>query len=545
MAKKPKRIVSGDEARRALVAGVSKVATVVGSTLGPGGKLVCLSQPYNAPHATKDGVTVARHIVLEDEIEDQGAQLAIEVAGRCNRDAGDGTTTATILAAHMCHEGLKLAMAGMNVTQIRNGMKEACSIAAKTMARRSTEVEDKGIIYAIAKCAANQDEEIADLIARAMNEVGNHGVVMVNQGIGKSNGFEHVSGIQFERGMPAPDFANEPHRGRASYEDSIVLVYEGRYPGTKQSIVVPLEIAAKVQKPIVIMAEEFDTPALIGFAQNHAKGLVRVVPIRGPGFGERRRELLEDIAIFTGATFISKIKPMRFEDLKIGHFGKVAGVTSGQNETILVGGGGKSEAIEARKAQIQAVIDNEENSDFDREKARERMAWLTGGICQITLGAATESELLEIKDRADDALHAARAVVEEGYVIGGGVSMLHARDEIREDIRSCGTTRSSDFNLGMEVVAKAMAEPASMVIKNAGGDAAAVLASLMDPAPESKRRVWNAATGRFQQFDNGDQDEWVIVPTKVERTALENAVSIAGLVLGSDSVIVDMPEDDS
>ncbi len=527
-----KEIIFDLEARDALKAGVDKLADAVKVTLGPKGRNVILGKKFGAPHVTKDGVSVAKEIELKDPIENMGAQMVKEVASKTADDAGDGTTTATILAQAIVKAGLKNVAAGANPMDLKRGIDKAVEAVVKELKNISREVgNDIAKIEQVATISANNDSTIGKLIAEAMEKVKTEGVITVEEAKGTETTVEVVEGMQFDRGYLSPYFATNTEKMEAELENPYILIYDKKISNMKDLLPV-LEPVAQSGKPLLIIAEDVDGEALATLVVNKIRGALKVAAVKAPGFGDRRKAMLEDIAILTGGQVISEERGMKLEHTTIEMLGQAEKITIDKDNTTIVNGAGKKEDIEARVNQIKAQIENT-TSDYDREKLQERLAKLAGGVAVLYVGAATEVEMKEKKDRVDDALAATRAAVEEGIVPGGGVALIRAQKAL-ENLKG----ENEDQDTGIDIIKRAIEEPLRQIVSNAGGEGAVIVHKVAEGEGDYG---YNARTETFENlFEAG-----VIDPTKVTRVALENASSVAGMLLTTECVIADEPEDEN
>jgi chaperonin GroEL len=525
-----KDVTFGAESRAKLVAGVNTLANAVRVTLGPKGRNVVIQKPYGGPTITKDGVSVAKEIELEDALENMGAQMVKEVASRTADDAGDGTTTATVLAQGIVTEGMKYVTAGMNPMDLKRGIDKAVSALINELSALSKPCTTQTEIAQVGSISANSDNNIGELIATAMDRVGKNGVITVESGKGLEDELDVVEGMQFDRGYLSPFFINNAERQVVELEDPYILLVEKKIANIRDILPV-LEAVSQAGKPILIVAEDIEGEALATLVVNSARGVVKACAVKAPGFGDRRKEMLRDIAVLTGATVISEDLGLTLEKTSAEHLGRAARVEVSKDNTIVVDGAGTKEAITDRIATINTQIKTTE-SDYDREKLQERLAKLDGGVAVIKVGAATEVEMKEKKDRIDDALHATRAAVEDGIVAGGGVALLRAK-------QNAGTITGAnpDQDAGIKIVLRAVEAPIRQITTNAGDSADVVVANILAGADNYG---YNAANGEY-----GDMIELGIIdPTKVTKTALVNAASVASLLLTSECTITVIPKKD-
>ena len=523
-----KKIAFGTDARASIQKGVKKLAKAVKITLGPCGRNVVLEKSFGSPLVTKDGVTVAKEIELEDAYENMGAQMVKEVASKTSTVAGDGTTTATILAESIFDEGLKNITAGANAMQVKRGIEKGVEQIVKELQKMSIPIESSKQIEQVATCSANQDVEIGKKLAEAMEKVGKDGVITVEEGQSLETTVELVEGMQFDKGYLSPHFINNLQNMTVVLEKPYILVHEKKISSVK-SLVPLLEKVAKQGKPLLLIAEDIEGEALATLVVNKLRGVLQVAAVKAPGFGDRRKALLSDIATLTGGDAIFEDLGLKLENIELKQLGRAKRITIDKDTTTIIEGGGTTEAIKGRIEQIKNEIEAT-TSDYDREKLQERLAKLAGGVAQIQVGAATEAEMKEKKARVEDALHACRAAVEEGILPGGGVAMLRtlpALDKIKAD---------GDEKIGVDIVKRAIVAPIKQIAQNAGLDGSIVAQKVMDS--KEKNYGYNALTKEY-----GDMVKFgVIVPTKVERAALQNGASIASLLLTTDAVVSEIPE---
>jgi len=525
-----KEIAFNTDARERILRGVEKLANAVKVTLGPSGRVVVLEKSFGSPTVTKDGVTVAKEITLADPYENMGAQMVKEVASRASKQAGDGTTTATIYAEAIFREGLKNITSGANPNEIKRGIDKAIAAIIAELANMSKTVSNSKEIAQVGTCSANQDEAIGKIIATAMDKVGKDGVITVEEGKSLDTEVELVEGMQFDKGYLSPHFVTDPAAMEAELEKPYVLLHEKKLSNAKDLLPI-LGKVAESGSSLLIIAEDIDGEALATLVVNKLRGILKVVAVKAPGFGDRRKEMLQDIATLTGGTAIMDELGIDVEKLTLSDLGRAKKVTIGKDETIIVEGAGKSSDIKARIDMIRAQAENA-TSDYDREKLEERLAKLAGGVAQVNVGAATEVEMKEKKARVEDALHACRAAVEEGILPGGGVAVLRARSAIEGLRKKC----NGDERVGLDIVYRAVSAPIKQIAKNCGLDGS-VIASKVEESTETNFG-YNALTHEY-----GDLVKMgVIVPTKVERIALQNAASIAGLLLTTEAAIVEIKD---
>ena len=523
-----KMMAFDQEAREAMRRGVAKLARAVKVTLGPKGRNVILQKSFGSPTVTKDGVTVAKEIDLEDVYENMGARMVREVASKTSDVAGDGTTTATVLAEAVFNEGLRAVVSGVNPVQLKMGIEKAVAEISAKLKEMSIPVKGKKEMAQVASIAANNDMEIGELLAEAMDKVGKDGVITVDEGKSLKTEVEWVEGMQFDRGYLSPYFVTNPQQMQCVLEDCYILVYEKKISSVKD-IVPLLEAVVNAGKPLLIVCEEVDGEALATLVINKLRGTFHVCAVKAPGYGDRRKSMLEDIAVLTGATGVFENLGMKLESLGLAELGRAKKVIVDKDNTTIIEGGGKKNDIKARIEQIRREIDNS-TSDYDREKLQERLAKLAGGVAVIKVGAATEAEMKERKDRVDDALHATRAAVEEGILPGGGVALLRASSQVKAK----GLT--DDEVVGFNIVVRAVRAPLTMIAANAGQDGSIVCEKVL---AGSGNFGYNAATDEYQDLVKAG----VIDPTKVTRTALQNATSVSILLLTSDALIAEKPKD--
>ena len=525
-----KEVVYSDIARNELLAGVEKLADAVRVTMGPKGRNVLLQRSFGAPHITKDGVSVAKEIELKDPVENMGAQLVKEVASKTADEAGDGTTTATILAHAVFKEGLKYITAGANPVAVKRGMDKAVKAIIEELKKMSKTVENKEQIAQVATISANNDRKIGELIAEAMDKVGKDGVITVEEGKSLHDELEVVEGMQFDRGYLSPYFVTDADKMVAELNDAYILLYDQKISNMKDLLPLLEQLVQQGgNKPLLIIAEEVEGEALATLVVNKLRGVLNVCAVKAPGFGDRRKAMLQDIAILTGGQVISEELGRTLESATLADLGQAGRVVVDKENTTIVDGKGDKAAIEARIAQIKKEIE-ETTSDYDREKLQERLAKLSGGVAVIKVGAATETEMKEKKDRVDDALSATKAAVEEGIVIGGGAAILKAAAKINVE------TEDADEKIGVDIVKQAVKAPIKQIASNAGYEAGIVAMKV----EEAEANIgFNAATGEYvDMFDAG-----IIDPTKVERIALQNAVSVGSLLLTTEAAVNEIPEE--
>ncbi|MGY0634726.1 chaperonin GroEL [Luteimonas sp. A478] len=525
-----KEIRFGEDARSKMVRGVNTLANAVKATLGPKGRNVVLDKSFGAPTITKDGVSVAKEIELQDKFENMGAQMVKEVASKTSDNAGDGTTTATVLAQAFIREGSKAVAAGMNPMDLKRGIDQAVRAAVEELKNISKPTADDKAIAQVGTISANSDESIGTIIADAMKKVGKEGVITVEEGSGLDNELDVVEGMQFDRGYLSPYFINNQQSMSADLDDPFILLHDKKISNVRDLLPV-LEGVAKAGKPLLIVAEEVEGEALATLVVNTIRGIVKVVAVKAPGFGDRRKAMLEDMAVLTGGTVISEEVGLQLEKATIQDLGRAKKVQVTKENTTIIDGAGDSPAIESRIKQIKAQIEDT-SSDYDREKLQERVAKLAGGVAVIKVGASTEIEMKEKKARVEDALHATRAAVEEGVVPGGGVALIRALQAIGE-LKGA----NEDQNHGIVIALRAMEAPLREIVANAGEEPSVIV----NQVKEGKGNYgYNAANGEF-----GDMIEFGILdPTKVTRSALQNAASIAGLMITTEAMVADLPQKD-
>ncbi|MEC3766681.1 MULTISPECIES: chaperonin GroEL [Cupriavidus] len=526
-----KDVVFGDAARAKMVEGVNILANAVKVTLGPKGRNVVLERSFGGPTVTKDGVSVAKEIELKDKLQNMGAQMVKEVASKTSDNAGDGTTTATVLAQSIVREGMKFVAAGMNPMDLKRGIDKAVAAAVEELKKVSKPTTTSKEIAQVGAISANSDTSIGERIAEAMDKVGKEGVITVEDGKSLADELEVVEGMQFDRGYLSPYFINNPEKQVVQLDSPFVLLFDKKVSNIRDLLPV-LEQVAKAGRPLLIIAEDVEGEALATLVVNNIRGILKTAAVKAPGFGDRRKAMLEDIAILTGGTVIAEEIGLTLEKATLNDLGQAKRIEIGKENTIIIDGAGDAAAIEGRVKQIRAQIE-EATSDYDREKLQERVAKLAGGVAVIKVGAATEVEMKEKKARVEDALHATRAAVEEGIVPGGGVALLRARAAI-----SALTGENADQNAGIKIVLRAMEEPLRQIVLNAGEEASVVVAKVI----EGKGNYgYNAASGEY-----GDLVEMgVLDPTKVTRTALQNAASVASLMLTTDCAVAETPKEES
>ncbi len=524
----PKQLLLNEEARAALLRGVNIMSRAVKATLGPKGRNVVIDKKFGSPTITKDGVTVAKEVALKDRNQDLGAQMIKEVAAKTSDVAGDGTTTATVLAQAIFREGLKNVTAGANPMGLKRGIEQAVDTVVEELKHMSKATKDKKEIAQVATIAANNDKAIGELIAEAMEKVGKDGVITVEEAKAMETTLEVVEGMQFDRGYLSPYFVTDAERMEVVLEDALVLIHEKKISAMKDLLPL-LEQVAKVGRPLLIVAEELEGEALATLVVNKLRGTLVSCAVKAPGFGDRRKAMLEDLATVTGGKAITEDLGMKLENLKIEDLGRAKKVVVDKDNTTIIDGAGSHKAIEGRIKQIRAQID-ETTSDYDREKLQERLAKLAGGVAVVKVGAATETAMKEKKARVEDALHATRAAVEEGIVPGGGVALLRASEAL-------GSLKlSGDEATGVNIVRRALEEPIRQIVENAGLEGSVVVEKVKVALPVT--RGFDAETNEYVDM----MAAGIIDPTKVERVALQNAASIAALMLTTEALITDVPE---
>jgi chaperonin GroEL len=524
-----KELLFNSEARAKLKKGVDALADAVRVTLGPKGRNVVIDKKFGSPTVTKDGVTVAKEVELQDPIENMGAQMVKEVATKTSDLAGDGTTTATVLAQAIYREGLKNVTAGANPMELKRGIDKAVEAVVEELKKLSTPSAGKKEIAQVGTISANNDQEIGKLIADAMEKVGKDGVITVEEAKGLETTLETVDGMQFDRGYLSPYFVTDPEKMEAVLEDAYILIHDKKISAMKELLPV-LEKVAQTGKPLLIIAEDIEGEALATLVVNKLRGTLKVCGVKAPGFGDRRKEMLVDISKLTGGKVISEEVGFKLENAVLNDLGRAKRMVIDKDNTTIVDGKGKQEDIEGRISEIKVAIDKS-TSDYDREKLQERLAKLSGGVAVIHVGAATETEMKEKKARVEDALHATRAAVEEGIVAGGGVALLRAQPSL-DKIKG-----TEDERIGVEIVKRALEEPIRMIVQNAGAEGSIVVGKVKES--KEKNFGYNAATDQYEDLVKAG----VIDPTKVTRTALQNAASIAGLLLTTECVVVEKKEE--
>jgi chaperonin GroEL len=526
-----KQVKFGDDVRQKMAIGVNILADAVKVTLGPKGRNVVLERPFGSPHITKDGVSVAKEIELKDKFENMGAQLVKEVSAKTASVAGDGTTTATVLAQAIIREGLKYVAAGMNPMDLKRGIDKAVEAAVESLVEQSKDCTTSKEIAQVGTISANSDKSIGRIIADAMDQVGKEGVITVEDGAGLQNELSVVEGMQFDRGYLSPHFITDHAKQVANFENPYILMYDRRISSIRELLPV-LEQVAKASGSLVIIADEVDGEALATLVVNKLRGVLSVIAVKSPGFGDRKKALLEDIAVLTGGKVISEELNMKLEDTKLEQLGRAKKVDIGKEMTTIIDGAGTQESIEARINMIKSQVESA-TSDYDREKLQERLAKISGGVAVIKVGASTEIEMKEKKDRVEDALHATRAAVEEGIVAGGGIALIQTQYNILK-VRGDNV----DQDAGIKIILRAVEEPLRQIVANAGGEPSVVINNVIN---SDENYGYNAANELY-----GDMlDMGVIDPTKVTRTALQNAASVAGLMLTTECMIAEEPQENA
>jgi chaperonin GroEL len=528
-----KQVVHGEESRAAILRGINQLADAVKITLGPKGRNVVIDKKFGSPTITKDGVTVAKEIELKDSLENMGAQMVREVASKTSDVAGDGTTTATVLAQAIFREGVKTVAAGANPMALKRGIDKAVAKAIDEIHRLAKPVKGD-MIAQVGTVSANGDSTIGNIIAEAMSQVGKDGVITVEESRTMETALEVVEGMQFDRGYLSPYFVTDPERMEATLENALILIHEKKISSMKDLLPL-LEQVAKMGKPMLIIAEDVEGEALATLVVNKLRGTLNVAAVKAPGFGDRRKAMLEDISILTGGKVISEDLGIKLESVQVGDLGRAKKITIDKDNTTIVEGSGKQADIEGRVKTIRAQVE-ETTSDYDREKLQERLAKLVGGVAVIKVGAATETEMKEKKARVEDAMHATRAAVEEGIVPGGGVTLVRAAKAL--DKFDAGKDGDSDENIGVAIVRRALEEPLRQIVQNAGKEGAVVVEKVR--SDKNDNYGFNAQTETFEDLVKAG----VIDPAKVTRTALQNAASIAGLMLTTEAMVSEIPEED-
>jgi len=526
-----KEVRFGDDARQKMFAGVNVLANAVKVTLGPKGRNVVIDKSFGAPTVTKDGVSVAKEIELDDKFENMGAQMLKEVASQTSDIAGDGTTTATVLAQAVLREGLKSVAAGMNPMDLKRGIDKATIAIIEELRKLSTPCEDHKAIAQVGSISANADDAIGDIISESMQKVGKEGVITVEEGSGLDNELDVVEGMQFDRGYLSPYFINDAASQSVELENPMILLFDKKISNIRDLLPV-LEGVAKSGRPLLIISEDVEGEALATLVVNNIRGIVKVAAVKAPGFGDRRKAMLQDIAVLTGGQVISEEVGVSLEKTSLEDLGEAKKVQITKENTTIIDGAGQASDIKGRVEQINAEI-AESSSDYDKEKLQERVAKLAGGVAVIKVGAATEIEMKEKKARVEDALHSTRAAVEEGVVAGGGVALIRAEMAIAKLKGD-----NEDQTVGINILRRAVEEPLRQIVRNAGGDASVVLNAVV---AGKGNYGYNAATGEY-----GDMiEEGILDPTKVTRFALQNAASVSGLLLTTEAMVADAPQDES
>jgi len=527
-----KQLMFGEDARRKILAGIQTLNDAVKVTMGPTGKVVVIEKSFGSPNVTKDGVTVAKEIELKDAFEQMGAAMVKEVAEKASKVAGDGTTTATVLTEAIFREGLKVTASGANPTEVKKGIDKAVAAAVEAIAKLSTKIKNSAEIAQVGTISANNDEEIGKLLAEAMDKVGKDGVITVEEAKSTETKLDLVEGMQFDKGYISPYFAAGNDSQEVILEKPLILVYEKKVSNLREFLPL-LEKVAQAGKPLLVIAEEVEGEALAALVVNKLRNVLNVCAVKAPGFGDRRKEMLKDIAILTGAEFIAEDLGEKLENVDLSKLGSAKTVTVDKETTTIIEGAGKKADIQARIAQIKGQIETT-TSDYDREKLQERLAKLSGGVAVINVGAATEPEMKEKKARIEDALHATRAAVEEGIVPGGGVALLRAKKAVEEIAK----TLEHDQKLGAEIILRAIEAPAKQIAANAGQNGAVIVAEIL---ANKGNYGYNARTGVYEDLVKAG----VVDPAKVTRVALQNSASIAGLMLTVEAMITDLKDDEA
>jgi len=530
-----KQVIHGEDSRAAILRGINQLADAVKITLGPKGRNVVIDKKFGSPTITKDGVTVAKEIELKDSLENMGAQMVREVASKTSDVAGDGTTTATVLAQAIFREGVKTVAAGANPMALKRGIDKAVENATAAIQKLSKPVKGDAIAQ-VGTVSANGDQTIGNIIAEAMNKVGKDGVITVEESRTMETALEVVEGMQFDRGYLSPYFVTDPERMEAVLDNPLILINEKKVSSMKDLLPL-LEQVAKLGKPMLIIAEDVEGEALATLVVNKLRGTLNIAAVKAPGFGDRRKAMLEDIAILTGGKVISEDLGIKLESVKLEDLGRAKKITIDKDNTTIVEGAGKQNDIEGRVKTLRAQIEDT-TSDYDREKLQERLAKLVGGVAVIKVGAATETEMKEKKARVEDAMHATRAAVEEGIVPGGGVALVRAAKALEKFQISPEGEGDPDEQIGVNIVRRALEEPLRQIVQNAGKEGAVVVERVR--SEKNENIGFNAATETFEDLVKAG----VIDPAKVTRTALQNAASIAGLMLTTEAMVSEIPEDD-
>ncbi|HEV8427362.1 MAG TPA: chaperonin GroEL [Pyrinomonadaceae bacterium] len=530
-----KQVIHGEDSRAAILRGINQLADAVKITLGPKGRNVVIDKKFGSPTITKDGVTVAKEIELKDALENMGAQMVREVASKTSDVAGDGTTTATVLAQAIFREGVKTVAAGANPMALKRGIDKAVEQATAAIQKLSKPVKGDAIAQ-VGTVSANGDQTIGNIIAEAMNKVGKDGVITVEESKTMDTSLEVVEGMQFDRGYLSPYFVTDPERMEAVLDNPLILINEKKISSMKDLLPL-LEQVAKLGKPMLIIAEDVEGEALATLVVNKLRGTLNIAAVKAPGFGDRRKAMLEDIAILTGGKVISEDLGIKLENVKLEDLGRAKKITIDKDNTTIVEGAGKQYDIEGRVKTLRAQIEDT-TSDYDREKLQERLAKLVGGVAVIKVGAATETEMKEKKARVEDAMHATRAAVEEGIVPGGGVALVRAAKALEKYEVSKDGEGDPDEQIGVNIVRRALEEPLRQIVQNAGKEGAVVVERVR--SEKNENTGFNAATEQYEDLVKAG----VIDPAKVTRTALQNAASIAGLMLTTEAMVSELPEDD-
>ena len=530
-----KQVIHGEDSRAAILRGINQLADAVKITLGPKGRNVVIDKKFGSPTITKDGVTVAKEIELKDALENMGAQMVREVASKTSDVAGDGTTTATVLAQAIFREGVKTVAAGANPMALKRGIDKAVEHATAAIQKLSKPVKGD-VIAQVGTVSANGDQTIGNIIAEAMNKVGKDGVITVEESKTMDTSLEVVEGMQFDRGYLSPYFVTDPERMEAVLDNPLILINEKKISSMKDLLPL-LEQVAKLGKPMLIIAEDVEGEALATLVVNKLRGTLNIAAVKAPGFGDRRKAMLEDIAILTGGKVISEDLGIKLENVKLEDLGRAKKITIDKDNTTIVEGAGKQSDIEGRVKTLRAQIEDT-TSDYDREKLQERLAKLVGGVAVIKVGAATETEMKEKKARVEDAMHATRAAVEEGIVPGGGVALVRAAKALEKFQINKDGEGDPDEQIGVNIVRRALEEPLRQIVQNAGKEGAVVVERVRSEKNENVG--FNAATEKFEDLVKAG----VIDPAKVTRTALQNAASIAGLMLTTEAMVSELPDDD-
>ena len=525
-----KQLIFNEEARKKMLSGVEQIARAVKVTLGPCGRLVMLDKKFGAPTITKDGVSVAKEVELKDPYENMGAQLVREVASKTNDVAGDGTTTATVLAYAIVREGLKSVSAGMTPIEIKRGIDKATAVAVEAIKKNSRAVKGSDDITHVATISANNDPEIGKILADAIEKVGKDGVITVEESKNMDTTVKTVEGMQFDRGYISSYFVTDRERMEVNYNDAYILIHDKKI-STMKDLLPVLEKVAQTGKPLVIICEDMDGEALATLVLNSIRGTLKCVAVKAPGFGDRRKEMLQDIAILTGGTVISEELGLKLETTELNQLGQVKSVKIDKDNTTLVDGAGAKDAIAARVAEIKAQVEKS-TSEYDKEKLKERLAKLSGGVAVINIGAITETEMKEKKFRVEDTLAATRAALEEGIVCGGGIALIEAAKALTDD---AAKDLTEEEKVGFRIVRRALEEPIRQIAENAGIDGAVVAEKAKN---EKKGTGYNARTGKWVDM----MEDGIIDPAKVTRSALQNAASVAGMLLTTECAITDIPE---